>query len=95
MGYVHHAINEYQLRLDVQRFLWPAYYIILRGSFTLHLRDDVQHCSKLLWGILNSKCSHPHYSYSNVSFVGTDSSMPSILTLDLHCACGQYEVSYS
>ena len=24
---MHHAINEYQLRLDVQRFLWPAYYI--------------------------------------------------------------------
>ena len=25
-GYVHHAINKYQLRLDVQCFLWPAYY---------------------------------------------------------------------
>ena len=24
---MHHAINEYQLRLDVQRFLWPVYYI--------------------------------------------------------------------
>ena len=24
-----HAINEYQLRLDVQRFLWPVYYIRL------------------------------------------------------------------
>ena len=23
-----HAINEYQLRLDVQHFLWPAYYIV-------------------------------------------------------------------
>ena len=21
----HHAINEYQLRLDVQHFLWPLY----------------------------------------------------------------------
>ena len=29
MGLVHHAINEYQFRLDVQRFLWPAYYIML------------------------------------------------------------------
>ena len=26
---VHHAINEYQLGLDVQRFLWPVYYIKL------------------------------------------------------------------
>ena len=26
---MHHAINEYQLRLDVQHFLWPVYYIIL------------------------------------------------------------------
>ena len=26
---VYHAINEYQLRLDVQRFLWPVYYIAL------------------------------------------------------------------
>ena len=26
---VHHAINEYQLGLDVQRFLWPVNYIIL------------------------------------------------------------------
>ena len=25
---MHHAINEYQLRLDVQRFLWPVYYIV-------------------------------------------------------------------
>ena len=24
-----HAINEYQLRLDVQRFLWPVYYIVI------------------------------------------------------------------
>ena len=24
---MHHAINEYQLRLDVQRFLRPVYYI--------------------------------------------------------------------
>ena len=32
-GLVHHAINEYQLSLDVQRFLWPVYYIILPGSF--------------------------------------------------------------
>ena len=29
LGYVHHAINEYQLRLDVQRFLWPVYYTAL------------------------------------------------------------------
>ena len=37
---MHHAINEYQLRLDAQRFLWPVNYIalfILRGSFILHL----------------------------------------------------------
>ena len=26
---MHHAINEYQIRLDVQRFLWPMYYIDL------------------------------------------------------------------
>ena len=32
-GLVHHAINEYQLSLDVQCFLWPVYYIILPGSF--------------------------------------------------------------
>ena len=25
---MHHAINEYQLRLNVQRFLWPVYYIV-------------------------------------------------------------------
>ena len=35
--------NKYQLRLDVQHFLWPEYYImlailfILHGSFKLHL----------------------------------------------------------
>ena len=23
------CINEYQLRLDVQRFLWPAYYLFI------------------------------------------------------------------
>ena len=22
---MHHAINEYQLRLDIQHFLWPVY----------------------------------------------------------------------
>ena len=32
---MHHAINEYQLRLDVQHFLWPVYYIT--WSFKLHL----------------------------------------------------------
>ena len=26
---MHHAINRYQLRLDVQRFLWPVYIVIL------------------------------------------------------------------
>ena len=26
---MYHAINEYQLRLDVQCFLWPVNYIIL------------------------------------------------------------------
>jgi len=25
---MHHAVNEYQLRLDVQWFLWPVNYII-------------------------------------------------------------------
>ena len=25
---MHHAINKYHLRLDVQCFLWPVYYII-------------------------------------------------------------------
>ena len=31
-------LNEYQFRLDVQRFLWPVYCIIyLRGSFISHL----------------------------------------------------------
>ena len=28
-GKVHHAINEYQLRLDVQRFLWPVNYLFI------------------------------------------------------------------
>ena len=28
------AINEYQLRLDVQRFLWPVYYIIYAGPLS-------------------------------------------------------------
>ena len=27
---VYPAINEYQLRLDVQRFLWPVYYRYIR-----------------------------------------------------------------
>ena len=37
------CINKYQLRLDVQLFLWPVYYIMLyylyylHGSFKLHL----------------------------------------------------------
>ena len=26
---MHHAINEYQLRLNVQWFLWPVYYIVI------------------------------------------------------------------
>ena len=40
LGWVHRAINEYQLRLDVQRFLWTVNYIkyiTLHGSFKLHL----------------------------------------------------------
>ena len=28
---MHHDINKYQLRLDVQRFLWPVYYIVILG----------------------------------------------------------------
>ena len=28
------AINEYQLRLDVQRFLWPVCYIIYTGPLS-------------------------------------------------------------
>ena len=28
---MHHAINEYQLRLDVQCFLWPVNYITLNA----------------------------------------------------------------
>ena len=27
---VYHAIDEYQLRLDVQRFPWPVYYLFTR-----------------------------------------------------------------
>ena len=26
---MHHAINEYQLRMDIKRFLRPAYYIVI------------------------------------------------------------------
>ena len=26
---MHHAVNEYQLRLDVQRFLWSVYYLFM------------------------------------------------------------------
>ena len=29
-----HAINEYQLRLDVQHFLWPVYLFIYTGSLS-------------------------------------------------------------
>ena len=29
MGQMLHAINEYQLGLDVQCFLWPVYYLII------------------------------------------------------------------
>ena len=36
---MHHAINEYQLRLDVQRFLWPAYYL-----FILYYTGPVASC---------------------------------------------------
>ena len=28
---MHHTITEYQLRLDVQRFLWSVYYIVILG----------------------------------------------------------------
>ena len=36
---MNHAINKYQLRLDVQAFLWPVYQLIyLHRSFKLHLR---------------------------------------------------------
>ena len=31
---MHHAINEYQLRLDVQDFLWPVYYINYAGPLS-------------------------------------------------------------
>ena len=24
---MHHAVNKYQLKLDIQHFLWPVYYI--------------------------------------------------------------------
>ena len=33
---MHNAINEYQLRLDIQRFLCPVYYLFTR-SFISHL----------------------------------------------------------
>ena len=33
-GVSNHAINEYQLRLDVQRFLLPVYYIIYLSKVT-------------------------------------------------------------
>ena len=35
-----HAINEYQLRLDVQPFLWPVYYItsVIQDIFGANLR---------------------------------------------------------
>ena len=34
----YHAINEYQLRLDVQRFLWPVYYIVIvNKTFLKHI----------------------------------------------------------
>ena len=29
-----HAINQYQLRLDVQHFLWPVYLFIYTGSLS-------------------------------------------------------------
>ena len=31
---MHHAINEYQLGLDVQSFLWPVYYLSYIILFT-------------------------------------------------------------
>ena len=34
---MHHAINKYSIRLDVQHFVGPVYYIFLRRSFISHL----------------------------------------------------------
>ena len=39
---MHHAINEYQLTFDVQRFLWPAYYICDPLRENLALRANIE-----------------------------------------------------
>ena len=39
-SFIHgHAINEYQLRMDVQRFLWPVYYIYLITRVSVQYRE--------------------------------------------------------
>ena len=52
----HHAINEYQLRLDVQRFLWPVYYIIYLFTRVLYFASWgvitwILYCA--FWGVIS------------------------------------------
>ena len=40
---MHHAIIEYQFRLDVQRFLWPVYYLFIYITRVLEVAS---------WGVI-------------------------------------------
>ena len=41
---MHHAINDYQLRLEVQRFLWPVDYIAI---YILYYAGPLTHCARI------------------------------------------------
>ena len=58
---MHYAINEYQLRLDVQRFFQPAYYIVM------YLFMRVLEVAS--WGV-TSKVITPQDAHKQISAAG-------------------------
>ena len=69
-----HAINKYQLRLDVQRFLWPVYYYLCAENFDIIINIDVPAgvcaphlCSRFTVSLtVLPECPGPEYQYFTV-----------------------------
>ena len=65
--------NKYQLRLDVQRFLWPVYYIIYITRVLYFLECDFPLCRKVQVRceqvLIGASLSEPHSSDVNGDFL--------------------------
>ena len=65
---MHHAINEYQPRLDVQHFLWPVYYYIvlyyLRRSSCILECNVAVYISDFPWGLIYGQARTPSVCFA-------------------------------